>query len=289
MNLDLRAHKEVSKHLPVLPAPFTLRRTKSAKQERYIAQSDGSILTTKTARAQCGIWWPHSGTCLEIVLEGCQTFFRYTSGNEWESSDRQALLTWPGMKKKSGEDSCLQEGRRGNMSRFRTIMLPLDRLDACHREQLSCMGFNVCFNSEIGRVLVTTRIFHEGEIVIYSRVSSFDVTTDEEVFELFRAGHPSSCYLLVPRLKKLYYNRDTFCNEDPIKSGDMWYLVNHSSRPNLEVVLRARGIQFKAKRTIYPNEPLVWSYPACFFGKEEHPVDLPQYIVPDRGDISVRE
>ena len=100
--------------------------------------------------------------------------------------------------------------------------------------------------------------------------------------------HPTCCYLLVPRTRKLYYNRGTFCDADPIASGDLWYLVNHSHRPNLEVLLRRDGIQFKAKRAIQANEPLVWTYPPSFFGKGETSVDLPQNVIAD-GTISFRE
>ena len=160
-------------------------------------------------------------------------------------------------------------------------MLPVDPLDIKHRPQLACMGLRVCFHADVGRVLVSAREFADGEVVIYSKVLSTDVKTDEDVFKLVDASHPSCCYLLVPRTKKLYYNRGTFSHEDPIESGDLWYLVNHSTRPNTEVLLRKNGIQLRAKRAIQPNEPITWTYPHGFFAKDEEAVDLPHKILPD--------
>ena len=288
MNTDLRVHSEVSNNFPMLPLAFALRQRGYAKTQRYLAKCDGVIASHSDQAVPCGSWWPHSASCVEINVHGAVHFFQLTQRkNTWESHDREFVLTWLGVRKKPEPTDGNEY--HGTMSRFRTSILPLDRLDAIHRVQLACMGLSVCFSAEVGRVLVTAKTFREGEVVIYSRVVSFSVSTDKDVLELFNEGHPSSCYLLVPRLKRLYYNRDTFTDRDPIQSGDMWYLVNHSARPNVEVVLRKSGIQFKAKRTIYPNEPLVWTYPALFFGVNEQPVDLPQYLVPDRGVVSVRE
>jgi hypothetical protein len=160
-------------------------------------------------------------------------------------------------------------------------ILPVDGLDHQHRSQLSCMGLRICFHAEVGRVLVSSRMFEDGEVVIYSRVTTFNVKEDGEVFALLDPAHPSCCYVLVPRLRKLYYNKETFSHIDPVGSGDLWYLVNHSSRPNVEVMLRDSGIQFRAKRTIQPNEAIVWMYPPSFFATDENAVDLPVNIIPD--------
>jgi hypothetical protein len=143
------------------------------------------------------------------------------------------------------------------------------------------MGMRVCYHFDVGRVLISTRTWDQGETVIYSKVRSFSVETDDQVLDLVDSKDPTSCYLLVPRSKTLYYNKGTFSFQDPIQSGDLWFLVNHSPRPNLEIVLRKHGIQFKAKRSIQPHEPLVWSYPSSFFGKDDNAVDLPQYIIPE--------
>jgi hypothetical protein len=151
------------------------------------------------------------------------------------------------------------------------------------------MGLRVCFHADIGRVLVSAREFVTGEVVIYSKVTSTNVLTDEDVLGIIDSTHPSCCYLLVPRTRKLYYNKETFSHEDPIASGDMWYLVNHSTRPNTEVLLRKHGIQLRAKRNIQTNEPITWTYPHGFFAKDEEAVDLPQNILPADDIVQFRE
>ena len=286
---DLKAHLEVSKYFPTMPREFNLRRKGSRKHVKYLADRDGSI---RLKDVICGSWWPHSASCIEVNIDGSPTFFSFRESCTWEADGGEQIMVWsqPVHQRRSSLNQREDTECRlsANMSRFRTSILPLHPLNEVHRSQLKSMGLCVCFHSEIGRVLVTARCFGEGEVVIYSKVSSFEVESDSDVLSLLNSNHPSSCYLLVPRLKLLYYNRATFNNDDPISSGDLWYLVNHSGRPNVEVLLRKSGIQFKARRAIQPNEPLVWTYPATFFAKEETPVDLPQYVIPDRM-VSIRE
>lgn len=287
--IDLRPSSEVSKVYPIMPRDFVMRHKGARKCINYQACADGSI---KRENNVCGSWWPHSATCVQIDIERFRGFFRFIEGNKWDTEGGEQILTWSQQIKQRRRSAIQQEDMEfrtsSNMSRFRTSILPLHPLDNTHRIQLRSMGLCLCYHAEIGRVLVTTRGFREGEVVIYSNVPSFDVETDNDVSSLFNPSHPSSCYLLVPRLHKLYYNKYKFNNDDPVSSGDLWYLVNHSSRPNVEVILRKSGIQFKAKRPIHPNEPLLWTYPASFFSKDETPVDLPQFILPDRM-ISTRE
>ena len=268
-----------------MPAPVLLHRKGARKSIEYLAEKDGSLMSGQEV---AGTWWPLSACCVQFEIGKERLFFRYDDSSTWRSAledtwivwsrkrDRTSLRTTPSKRRKSDGESTTP-----NLSRFRMSVLPVDVLDEVHKDQLSCMGLRVCRHYEVGRVLVTTRKFQDGEIVIYSKVPCFDVETDEEVLDLIDPAHPTCCYLLIPRTKKLYYNKGSFSIQDPIGSGNLWYLVNHSTRPNVEVVLKKHGIQFKAKRPIQPNEPLVWQYPPCFFGKEGGSVDLPQNIVPD--------
>jgi hypothetical protein len=275
----LKPHFDISDDFPILPALFKISKRGRKDHGMYEMLPDGSV----TSGASHGSWWPHSSSCFQVTLGNECFFFRCVTRRRWESRDKQTVLTFSRTCK---EYSKISERRSEfdssfpNMSRFRTSILPLHQLDTTHRDQLDCMGLRVCYHSDVGRVLVAYRAFQQGEIIINSRVSSFDVQTDAEVFEILKKDHPTSCYLLVPRKKKLYYNRDTFSDVDPIRS-DLWYLVNHSSRPNLDIVLHPLGLRFRAKRAIQKCEPLMWTYPSCFFGRDETPVDLPQFLVPD--------
>ena len=296
---DTKANIEVSTNFPTCPSLIHCTVVGSRQSQSYRAERDGSLTTIDSAEFPCGSWWPHSATCVELVIDGERRFFQFIADGEWLSADGTRSISWT--RKRSRESlpvhtptKALTKLRRKtnndsttNISRFRMTVLPVDPLDETHRDQLQCMGLRVCRHSEVGRVLVTSRSFEDGEAVIFSRVHSFDVDTDDQVLNMIDPTHPTCCYLLVPRTRKLYYNRGTFCDADPIASGDLWYLVNHSHRPNLEVLLRRDGIQFKAKRAIQANEPLVWTYPPSFFGKGETSVDLPQNVIAD-GTISFR-
>jgi hypothetical protein len=254
-----------------------------SNKDGSLADYDGAVL---------GNWWCHSSICVELALLGTRLFLTFDDGNCWETPDRSSRMVWTRKRdRESGASrtparnnssrSRNQSPKTPNLSRFRLLVLPIDALDYKHKDQLKSMGLRVCFHAEVGRVLVSTREFKDGDVIIFSKVSSTDVRTDQDVMELVDPCHPSCCYLLVPRTKKLYYNVGLFSYEDPIQSGDLWYLVNHSPRPNTEVVLRPSGIQLKAKRAIQPNEPITWTYPHGFFGKDEVFVDLPQNILPD--------
>jgi len=298
LTVDYKAHSEVSRNFPPSPAYIDLFIGKGTRNPiKLISDKDG-VLVDPDAN-EIGTWWCHSATCVELdLLDQTKIFFQHEEGtNSWTTCDGNSFMAWT---KKRERDSLIsktptrillsrQKAACQNLSRFRMSMLPVDRLDAVHRDQLQCMGLRVCFHADVGRVLVSSREFRDGEVVIYSKVLSSDVSTDEQVFNIVDPNHPSCCYLLVPRTKKLYYNRNTFSHEDPIASGDLWYLVNHSTRPNTEVLLRKNGIQLRAKRNIQPNEPITWTYPHGFFAKDEVAVDLPQSILPDDVVIPIRE
>jgi hypothetical protein len=291
---DMKANQTVSVNYPSLPSPLVIYRNRIRKPIEYMTEKDGSLTIVSNRAVSIGSWWPLSARCVRLDIGNDRLFFRHDDSNTWRSAEGEMWMVWS--RKRDTRPSVTPSKRRNsdgesttpNLSRFRMSVLPVDPLDSIHKDQLMCMGLRVCRHYEVGRVLVTSQTFSEGEIIIYSKVASFGVETDEQVLDLIDPTHPSCCYLLIPRTKKLYYNKGSFSFNDPIKSGDIWYLVNHSSRPNVEVVLKKHGIQFKAKRTIQPNEPLVWQYPPCFFGKEGGSVDLPQNIVPD-DSIAVRE
>jgi hypothetical protein len=291
MVIDIRAHSEVSSNYPQSPAYLDLFIGKNSRKPlKLISNKDGSLADYDGI--VLGTWWGHSPVCVELALLENRIFLAFDDGNRWESPDHNSRMVWTRKREResgvsrtparsSSSRGRNQSPKTPNLSRFRMLVLPIDPLDYKHKDQLKCMGLRVCFHAEVGRVLVSTREFKDGDVVIFSKVSSTDVRTDQDVLELVDPTHPSCCYLLVPRLKKLYYNGGSFSDEDPIQSGDLWYLVNHSPRPNTEVVLRSSGIQLKAKRAIQPNEPITWTYPHGFFGKDEVFVDLPQNILPD--------
>lgn len=296
--MDIRAHSEVSANFPPCPAFIDLFIGKDTRKAiKLISNKDGSV--SDVDGSQLGSWWCHSATCVELALLDTRIFLTFDDESSWRSSDGNSRMTWTRKRERDSATSRTpsrgstsrgrnQSPKTPNLSRFRMSVLPIDPLDNKHKDQLICMGLRVCYHADVGRVLVSTREFKDGEAIICSRVKATDVLTDQEVFDLVDPSHPSCCYLLVPRTKKLYYNVGSFSHEDPIKSGDLWYLVNHSSRPNTEVILRSWGIQLKAKRCIQPNEPITWTYPHGFFGKDETAVDLPQNIIPD-DVVPVRE
>lgn len=291
---DLKANKEVSNFFPRMPSILIVASCDSGSARKAIAENDGSVFEIEGEKRRIGSWWPLSARAIDLRIDGFPRFFRFEGSGFWISHKRDYFMTWSGKRGRelrnlrirppSGTGNEFNGSRSGNfqnISRFRMGVLPIDSLDQWHRDQLHCMGLRVCYHFDVGRVLISTRAWNQGETVIYSKVRSFSVETDDQVLDLVDSKDPSSCYLLVPRSKTLYYNKGTFSFQDPIHSGDLWFLVNHSPRPNLEIVLRKHGIQFKAKRSIQPHEPLVWSYPSSFFGKDDNAVDLPQYIIPE--------
>lgn len=297
MSVDLKPHSEVSRSYPSMPAFIDLYIGKNSRKSiKLISHSDGNL--TDSEGAHLGSWWCHSATCVQLSLLDSELYFVYEDDSCWCTFDHNSRLVWSrkrdrdsGTSKTPQKPSARlrnQSPKTPNLSRFRMSVLPVDALDSIHKDQLNCMGLRVCYHADVGRVLISTKEFMDGEVIIYSKVKSTDVRTDQDVFDLIDPTHPSCCYLLVPRTKKLYYNVGLFSHDDPIKSGDLWYLVNHSTRPNTEVVLRSAGIQLKAKRIIQPNEPITWTYPHGFFAKDEEAVDLPQSIIPDDA-VPVRE
>ncbi len=289
---DIKAHAEVSLTYPNCPSCIHLYMKANPKiRPRLLVEKDG-ILKDYDAGTPVGTWWPLSSVCLEISSSIIKDFFKHDEGGMWTNCDGTAWIIWNKKREQASTDRTavtpFKKKRPSqniistpNMSRFRMSVLPVDKLDRLHTRQLECMGLLICYHGEIGRILVSSRKIEDGEVLIYSQVSSFDVETDEDVVDIVHADDPTCCYLLVPRTKKLYYNKGNFSHEDPVASGDLWYLVNHSPRANVDVVLRKRGIQFKAKRIIQPNEPITWTYPHGFFGKEERSLDLPQNVLPD--------
>ena len=287
-DVDLKASTEVSRNFPSMPSFMVLSSKGSKSTLKLHAEKDGSLFDYANPELKLGNWWPLSGKAVEVSLEGSRRFYLYVGYSTWTSSEGVDCMIWERKGKRTtksvrcnlrGSLNC--SGDFQNMSRFRMGILPIDRLDKLHRNQLICMGLRVCHHLDVGRVLISSRIIEEGDVVIYSKVRTFRVETDDQVFDLIDPKHPTSCYLLVPRSGTLYYNKGVFSAEDPVASGDLWFLVNHSNRPNLDIVLKKHGIQFRAKRTIHPNEPLLWSYPTSFFGKEESAIDLQQYIIPE--------
>lgn len=290
---ELKASSEVSRGFPAMPSRmvFSTATTKSSRRH-LVARGDGYIYDPDSGGDLIGNWWPLSARSVQVTIDGHSKFFCYGGFSSWTSTSGEESMMWyrEGGRKSTKARVALEglHGYRGtsnrasqNMSRFRMGILPLDTLDSIHREQLHCMGLRICRHLEVGRVLISSRLIDEGEIVIYSKVRKFLVESDDQVSDLVDQRDPSSCYLLVPRLKTLYYNKGTFSVIDPVGSGDLWFLVNHSNRPNLDIVLRKHGIQFRAKRAIRPNEPLVWSYPHSFFGGDDDAVDLPKFILPE--------
>lgn len=290
---DIRAHIEVSQAYPTCPSCMHVYiKSKPRFRPRFLTEKDGTLKDYET-NEPVGTWWCHSSICIEISSHVIKDFFKRDDDNMWTNSDGTAWISWSKKREQPSADGPISltpfKTRRKsqsvvstpNMSRFRMSILPTDKLDGVHSRQLECMGLRICFHSEIGRILVSSRKIEDGEVLIYSQVPNFDVQTDDDVHGIIHPDDPSCCYLLVPRTKKLYYNKGSFSHEDPVASGDLWYLVNHSPRPNVDVVLRKRGIQFKAKRVIQPNEPITWTYPHGFFGKDEISLDLPQNILPD--------
>ncbi|KAF4756219.1 hypothetical protein FOZ62_028955, partial [Perkinsus olseni] len=75
----------------------------------------------------------------------------------------------------------------------------------------------------------------------------------------------------------VYYN-SAFDLADPIGSGDLWYLVNHSDRPNTRILGLRDGLAVKAIREISRGEPITWRYPLEYFGEDDFVVSLPRVI-----------
>ena len=292
--MEIKAHVEVSCVFPTCPSFMDVMHKTRGIAEKFIAEKDGSLICPESGNIE-GSWWSLSSSVLQVDIRETKSFLRYDDSSVWIGED--ITINWT---RKRDRDSGVSKTptrtrsvlpkspKTPNISRFRMCVLPIDPLDHIHRLQLQCMGLRICRHLDVGRVLVSSRKFDDGEIVIYSRVEAIDVVTDNQVLDIIDPNHPSCCYLLVPRMKKLYYNQETFSHEDPVASGDLWYLVNHSARPNTEILLRKCGIQLKAKRIIQPNEPITWTYPHGFFGKDEVAVDLPQSILPD-DMVQIRE
>lgn len=296
---DLKAHLEISNNFPSCPSFMQVSIDSGARRYSFRVEKDGTLSGLDDSNSR-GTWWGMSATCLCLDILEKKIFFRYSGSGDWESNNYRSTIHWTKkrvldngnskiVEKTPIRSKCVSPGSATpNLSRFRMSVLPIHKLDYLHRDQLECMGFRLCFHADVGRVLVSTKKFDDGDIIIYSKVQAIDVDTDQDVIDILDPSHPSCCYLLVPRRKKLYYNRGTFSDEDPVASGDLWYLVNHSARPNCEVQLRAHGIQLKAKHTIQPYEPITWTYPFGFFAKDEVAVDLPRNVLPE-DSIFIRE
>ena len=139
-------------------------------------------------------------------------------------------------------------------------------------------------HSEVGRVLVTARNFDQGDIVTFSSLTPLKISTEQELAAIVKPGDPPGSYLCVPRSGHVYYN-ENFCADDPVSSGDIWYLVNHSENPNCEMKAHSHGLMIRARRKIRENEPLTWTYNAGFFDESDVKVDLPGQVIPDESTI----
>ncbi|EEQ99335.1 hypothetical protein Pmar_PMAR027998 [Perkinsus marinus ATCC 50983] len=160
-----------------------------------------------------------------------------------------------------------------------TVASPLDAKHSC---VLKAMGFRVVDHQDCGRVLIASRSFEDGECIIFSKVTKYNINSHADIDKLRKRGHPEHCFLTIIHESRggmsLYYNRETFDMADPIGGGDLWYLVNHSTSPNAQLRPHDGGLRVRAVRDISPGEPITWRYPNGFFSEEDVMVSLPRAV-----------
>ena len=237
-----------------------------------------------------GTWTPRSSYSIEIITNSYKTYLTNTSDQTWSDFSKNIAYEWvsiekPRKRKRHAENTYLSTpGSASKRSSSRGCVLPLSPLDLKHRLLTDALGLRVCVHSDVGRVLVTSRSFEAGDIVTFSNLTTHAITTEEELALLIKPGDPPGSYLCVPRSGLVYYNLE-FCADDPISSGDIWYLVNHSDQPNCEMKAHPQGLMIRARRKIRENEPLTWAYNAGFFGDADVKIDLPTIVIPDETTV----
>ena len=203
------------------------------------------------------------------------------------------------------EDGCLVERVRAGTQTLlfskrtgRSEVLPLHLLHYRHRDYMAGLALAIVHHPVIGRVLVNLERRMPGDTIMLCRMVEHhlrpgaredDVTEFEKrVFKktrtcdsyfLYKHGCPGRCEQNVA-----YYN-EQFNLSDPIKSDDLWYLLNHDQfRPTCKLVpVQGVGLMVVATREILVHEPLTWKYNASFWSAESEVVDLPRFVTPFDG------
>ncbi|KAF4692165.1 hypothetical protein FOZ63_011905 [Perkinsus olseni] len=296
----LEAHN-LSTNFPKCPAHLALVEGRSVT---HLIMAECGSVSTGDGEQHWGKWWPCSSKCLAVERsEGHnKVIFEWrgtrTHGSLWASTCRRfGALVNPGeradlaaadrkeLRKVMRDEPASSSGsvlpQWGTRTRQTVANLPPSPLDRIHRPFLGALGLRVVRHEVCGRVLVASRVFEQGECIIFSRISKYWVTGSRVPEEFLRRDHPEDSYLLMvsggsDRLS-VYYN-SAFDLADPIGSGDLWYLVNHSDRPNTRILGLRDGLAVKAIREISRGEPITWRYPLEYFGEDDTVVSLPRVI-----------
>lgn len=298
-------HDTLSQNYPTLPATFSLRLAPNGPTVVLEMRIDGALcLSDGDDAAMFGTWFPLSSRCMtvEVFEEGRRYVFEKLGRSSWISYTAGAtstLLFETNAKtaaKKGGAVSkralsadstpCVANGMitKSSNSRTRTAVLdlPPDSLEVQHKDLLRAMGLRLARHPVCGRILVADRYFDGGDTIIHSKVSRYFGHELTAFDALQQPGHPKDALVLVPQEQNgsafLYYNRSTFSWQDPIGSGDIWYLVNHSTNANTRLHASTAGLSFKALRKILRGEPITWRYPIEYFTSDDQIIDLPRFI-----------
>ena len=274
-------HRDIPGNFPVCPSKLS--------PLGYVL-TDGQSLLVWENEEVVGTWKPLSSYSFELKTDTCQLYLSNTSEHIWRDLSTNMAYEWTSVQKQKkrkrfAENAYLSTpSSASKRSSSRGCVLPLSPLDLKHRKLTEALGLRVCIHSDVGRVLVSSRSFEAGDIVTFSNLATHAITTEEELAQLIKPGDPPGSYLCVPRSGLVYYNPD-FCSDDPISSGDIWYLVNHSDQPNCEMKAHGQGLMIRARRKIRENEPLTWAYNAGFFGSTDVKIDLPNTVIPDETTV----
>ena len=257
---------------------------------------DSPDLTVMLSGSLVGSWWPLSSSAarisLSVPVEGFESnviFLTYLSADRWRDTVSGQIFNWRSItapKKRQRPSESVPYFRTPTRGATRSCILPLSPLDTQHRALLDALALRVCVHQDVGRVLVTSRSFEQGETVICSSVPSRIVESDDDISRFVPETDLPGSFIIVPRLSRVFYNPQ-FNGSDPLCSGDAWYLVNHSDTPNCELKAEVKGssrLVVRAKRALGENEPLTWCYNSEFFSSDEK-IDLPSRIIPDLGTV----
>ena len=274
----LLPHKEISANFPPCPSLISALKYHLTDGDHLSVLKDDEII---------GSWWPTSSYSMQITLHSAHSlYFSHVRDSLWRDMASGKTFIWDSInisrkrRRAASPEISRTPGsaRRGNSTR--ACILPLSPLDLKHRKYLDSLGLRVCMHADVGRVLVSTRNFSAGDLVAFCSVSRVPCANDAELLTIAK-NSPHGSYLHVPRKKSVYINQE-FSAQDPIASGDIWYLVNHSDIANCELKAFAQGLAVRAKKFIRENEPLCWTYNSEFFhGEEQCRVDLPSTILVD--------
>ena len=256
--------------------------------------TDGDELIVWESGLDVGRWIPLGSRAVEIKTKHAGSLILSNiSDHVWRDSESSIAYDWlPVSRSKKRRRSSIASSNRistpassTKLSNSRGCILPLSPLDITHRNLIEALGVRVCMHGDVGRVLVSSRTFFTGDIISFSPITSHKISTEDELSALVKPGDPPGSYLSYPRTDLVYYNLN-FDPKDPIGSGDIWYLVNHSDqRPNCELKAHSRGLMIRAKRTIKENEPLTWTYNSGFFDSTDVKIDLPNLVILDESTI----